>query len=64
VRDQVIQQKRSMLVRDALTDEALAARASIVQQKIRSMLAVPLQTDDKVIGLIYLDSPFLIREFT
>jgi len=64
VRDQVIQQKRSMLVRDALTDEALAGRASIVQQQIRSMLAVPLQTEDKVIGLIYLDSPYLIREFT
>jgi phosphoserine phosphatase RsbU/P len=28
------------------------------------MLAVPLQTKNGVIGLIYLDSPFLIREFT
>jgi phosphoserine phosphatase RsbU/P len=64
VRDQVIQQKRSMLVRDALMDQALAARASIVQQQIRSMLAVPLQTENKVIGLIYLDSPYLIHEFT
>src|SRR5260370_40686150 len=37
---------------------------SIVQQQIRSMLAVPLQTDDRVIGLIYLDSPHLVRELT
>jgi phosphoserine phosphatase RsbU/P len=64
VRDLVIKDKRSLVVRDALTDQALAARRSIVQDQIRSMLAVPLQTNNGVIGLIYLDSPFLIREFT
>ena len=64
VRDQVIQERRSVLVRDALMDPALAARMSIVQQQIRSMLAVPLQTEDRVIGLIYLDSPYLVHEFT
>jgi sigma-B regulation protein RsbU (phosphoserine phosphatase) len=64
VRDQVIQQRRSVLVRDVLMDPALASRMSIVQQQIRSMIAVPLQTEDRVIGLIYLDSPFLVHEFT
>ena len=37
---------------------------SIVQQQIRSMVAAPLQTDDRVIGLIYLDSPHFVHEFT
>ncbi len=37
---------------------------SIVEQQIRSMIAVPLQTDTRVIGIIYLDSPFFVREFT
>jgi len=64
VRDRVIKEKTSLLVRDARLDEAFADRMSIVQQQIRSMLAVPLQTDDRVIGLIYLDSPHLIKEFT
>jgi len=64
VRDRVIQEKRSVLVRDAQLDEAFAERQSIVQQQIRSMLAVPLQTDTRVIGLIYLDSPHFVREFT
>jgi sigma-B regulation protein RsbU (phosphoserine phosphatase) len=64
VRDLVINSKRSLLVHDALQDQALGARMSIVQDQIRSMLAVPLQTENRVIGLIYLDSPFLIREFT
>jgi len=64
VRDLVIDGKRSLLVLDAMSDEALAGRASIVQQQIRSMLAVPLQTEDRVIGLIYVDAPGLLHEFT
>ena len=64
VRDLVVNERRSLLVRDALSDEALAARMSIVQEQVRGILAVPLQTEDHVIGLIYLDSPVLIREFT
>src|SRR5256886_11616827 len=64
VRDRVITEKMSLLVRDARLDQAFAERMSIVQQQIRSMLAVPLQTDDRVIGLIYLDSPHFVHEFT
>jgi serine phosphatase RsbU (regulator of sigma subunit)/pSer/pThr/pTyr-binding forkhead associated (FHA) protein len=64
VRDRVIREKMSLLVRDARLDQAFAERMSIVQQQIRSMVAVPLQTDDRVIGLIYLDSPHFVREFT
>ena len=64
VRDIVISEKRSLLIADAMADAALGGHASIVQGQIRSIIAVPLQTDDLVIGLIYLDSPFLIHEFT
>jgi sigma-B regulation protein RsbU (phosphoserine phosphatase) len=64
VRDLVIQEKRSLLVRDALMDSSLAAHASIVLSQIRSTMAVPLQTEDRVIGLIYLDSSHLVKEFT
>ncbi|HTS47543.1 MAG TPA: SpoIIE family protein phosphatase [Bryobacteraceae bacterium] len=64
VRDRVIKEKASLLVRDARLDEAFAGRMSIVQQQIRSMLAAPLQTDDRVIGLIYLDSPHFVHEFS
>ncbi len=64
VRDRVIKKKESLLVRDTQLDLALKAQMSIVEQKVRSMIAVPLQTNDRVIGLIYLDSPNMIREFT
>jgi phosphoserine phosphatase RsbU/P len=64
VRDRVLQEKTSVLVRDAQMDQNLKGHLSIVQQKVRSILAVPLQTNDRVIGLIYLDSPNQIREFS
>ena len=64
VRDRVLNEKASLLVRDAQMDQALKAQMSIVQQRVRSMIAVPLQTNDRVIGLIYVDSPDMIREFT
>jgi serine phosphatase RsbU (regulator of sigma subunit) len=64
VRDRVLKEKASLLVRDAQLDQNLREHVSIVEQKVRSMIAVPLQTNDRVIGLIYVDSPHLIREFT
>jgi len=64
VRDRVLHKKESLLVRDAQLDQSLKGQVSIVEQRVRSMIAVPLQTNDRVIGLIYLDSPHLIREFS
>jgi serine phosphatase RsbU (regulator of sigma subunit) len=64
VRDRVLQDRSSMLVRDAQLDDAFKGRMSIVEQKVRTMMAVPLQTKERIIGLIYVDSPFVLREFT
>jgi phosphoserine phosphatase RsbU/P len=64
VRDRVLDAKTSLLVRDAQRDEALRQRFSIVEHSVRTLMAVPLQTDNQVIGLIYVDSPQFAREFT
>jgi sigma-B regulation protein RsbU (phosphoserine phosphatase) len=64
VRDIVLNERRSLLVSDTLRHEALAASESIVAQQVRSVLAVPLQAENRVSGLIYLDSPGFIQEFT
>lgn len=64
VRDRVLHQPTSLLVCDAALHVDFAHQQSIIAQRIRSFLAVPLQTGEEVIGLIYLDSPQLIREFT
>ncbi|MBZ5578968.1 MAG: SpoIIE family protein phosphatase [Acidobacteriia bacterium] len=64
VRDRVVNQKSSILVRDAQLDDAFKSRLSIVEQKVHTMMAVPLQTKERIIGIIYVDSPFVLREFT
>jgi phosphoserine phosphatase RsbU/P len=64
VRDKVLNERSSILVRDAQLDDAFKGRMSIVEQKVHTMMAVPLQTKDRIIGLVYLDSPFILREFT
>jgi serine phosphatase RsbU (regulator of sigma subunit) len=45
-------------------DDAFKGRMSIVEQKVHTMMAAPLQAKERIIGLIYLDSPFILREFT
>jgi serine phosphatase RsbU (regulator of sigma subunit) len=64
VRDRVVNQRSSLLVRDAMNEDAFRERVSIQQHNVRGMMAVPLQTSDRVIGLVYIDSPNLMREFT
>jgi len=64
VRDRVLNSGMSVLVRDTAMDESFRNRQSIVEQNIRTLMAVPLQTREKIIGIIYVDSPSLLREFT
>jgi serine phosphatase RsbU (regulator of sigma subunit) len=64
VRDHVLNSGTSVLVRNTSSDEAFRERKSIAGQNIRTLMAVPLQTRDQIIGLIYVDSPSLLREFT
>lgn len=64
VRSKVMDERKSLLVPDTLLDSALREQMSIVQQQIRSLLAVPLQTSDRVIGLLYVDGSGFVRPFT
>ncbi len=64
VRDKVIKEKTSLLVRDMAQEEAFRERLSISAQNIHTMMAAPLQTETAVIGLIYVDSRMWMREFT
>ena len=63
VRDRVLKDKCSILVNDVQSDEAFRGMQSLVQQQVRMFMTVPLQTNEEVIGLIYVDSPTLVREF-
>lgn len=63
VRDRVINERASLLVRDASMDAMLKSSATIVAQRIRSLMAVPLQTDTQVTGLLYVDATDYMRSF-
>ncbi len=63
VRDRVLREKCSLMIRDAQLDDALRQQKSIMIHRVRSMVAVPLQTGERVIGLIYVDNGDQIRPF-
>lgn len=64
VRDRVLNEKTSLLIRNIQDEEALRAMHSIVSQGVHTLIAVPLQTDERVIGLIYVDTAHWLREFS
>ena len=47
-----------------MSDEAFRGMQSLVQQHVRMFMAVPLQTNDQVLGLIYVGFPTLTHQFT
>lgn len=64
VRDRVLTEKCSLMVTDAQSDAGFREQKSIVLQGVRSILAVPLQTREQVIGLLYVDNGSIIRQFS
>ncbi|HEU0006610.1 MAG TPA: GAF domain-containing SpoIIE family protein phosphatase, partial [Terriglobia bacterium] len=59
-----LNQKTSLLIRNVQDEEAFRSMQSIVSQGVRALMAVPLQTDKEVIGLIYVDTSHWLREFS
>ena len=55
VRD-VLEQGISSFTHDALSDERYVAGESIVRQRIRSVMCVPMRTTDQILGVLYVDS--------
>jgi serine phosphatase RsbU (regulator of sigma subunit) len=64
VRDRILRQRCSLVISDAQLDDALRQQRSIVMHRVRSMMGVPLQTGDRVIGLIYVDNGAILRPFS
>lgn len=53
---QVIAERVAVLSNDVPADESFSAMASVVERRIHSVLAVPLEVFDRALGVIYLDS--------
>jgi sigma-B regulation protein RsbU (phosphoserine phosphatase) len=63
VRDRVMGDKESILILDASRHEVLSSSTTIQRQRVKSLMAVPLQTQDRVLGLVYVDSQDEMRFF-
>jgi adenylate cyclase len=62
--DQVIREKVALLTSNAMADSRLDGAKSVIMQKIRSAMCVPLWRKDKIIGVIQVDSVRLDNQFT
>jgi phosphoserine phosphatase RsbU/P len=64
VTNRVIGERASLLVLDTGREDFLRGSETIVQHRVRSLIAVPLQSEGRVTGLIYVDSPDFVHPFT
>jgi adenylate cyclase len=56
--EQVVATGQAVVSTDARLDDRFKGRQSVILQNLRSIIAVPLVTKDKVIGAVYVDNPF------
>ena len=56
--DQVVKTGKAVVSTDASLDDRFKGQQSVILQNLRSIIAVPLVTKDKVIGAVYVDNPF------
>ncbi|HXG54560.1 MAG TPA: FHA domain-containing protein, partial [Vicinamibacterales bacterium] len=52
----VIEKGVSTFAHDASTDERYSEGQSVIHQKVRSVMCVPLRTPDQILGALYVDS--------
>ena len=52
----VLEHGISSFTHDALSDERYVSGESIVRQRIRSVMCVPMRTTDEILGVLYVDS--------
>jgi adenylate cyclase len=62
--DMVVGQKVAVLTHDAQTDDRFEAGQSIRIHQIRSAMCAPLWLRERVIGVIYVDSPLHVGSFS
>src|SRR5438270_9056900 len=56
--EHVVKTGKAVVSTDASLDDRFKGQQSVILQNLRSIIAVPLVTKDKVIGAVYVDNPF------
>lgn len=58
ITNKVISEGASVLTSDAMHDPRFQSQHSIVLSQIRSVMAVPLASNEEIFGMVYVDNPF------
>ncbi|HEX9639182.1 MAG TPA: HD domain-containing phosphohydrolase [Acidobacteriota bacterium] len=61
--DKVMSGRKAILISDTHADTQLKQRQSIISAQIRSAMCAPILFKDQVLGILYLDSLSLLREY-
>ena len=61
--NEAYRENTALLIRDALTDKRFDTKKSILRESIRSAMCIPLSTQKKNFGVIYLDTKILTNVF-
>ncbi|MBI4230600.1 MAG: HD domain-containing protein, partial [Planctomycetes bacterium] len=60
---ETLQKGHSVLSGNAMADDRFGAGQSVILQKLRSVLCVPIESHERVLGAIYLDSAGMVEAF-
>lgn len=58
ITNKVLSEGTSVLTSDAMHDPRFQAQHSVVLSQIRSVMAVPLASNEEIFGMVYVDNPF------
>ncbi|HSB12274.1 MAG TPA: SpoIIE family protein phosphatase [Blastocatellia bacterium] len=58
ITNKVISEGASVLTSDAMHDPRFQSQHSVVLSQIRSVMAVPLASNEEIFGMVYVDNPF------
>ncbi len=61
--DYVLEQKKGVLISDAMSDERLPTSQSILDFEMRSVMCVPLKYEDEVLGFMQLDTDHIATNY-
>ena len=62
--ERVVGRGEPVLTSDAQSDDRFMNQDSIIMSSVRSVMAAPLAVDDRVLGMIYVDSPLVTNVFS
>ena len=63
VLDEVLRSKESVVIHNAITDPRYSEANSVIEMRLRSIMCVPMETQHRLIGAIYVENRSVTEQF-